>query len=235
MTELVSKLKRSPEGSKPSKSRNLQQRRWAISYCYDGGQRFRGFAIYQSPQRFLLPMGDPPAASRFGLAALSKALQQARSSHRDPGFSAAVLWRASAADKHRCEEVSAMTAIFSPFREPGLMSARTTSYVEALIREGDNFDYDGWLKRVRQEEADANQRCTTSSFSQAVAKTGNPVAASDLGCGADGENRAGAKDHSPIGPGRERGNFKRSIETMALEGPSCMGRVSDSSRSRRRL
>jgi hypothetical protein len=33
------------------------------------------------------------------------------------------------------------------------MSPRTAKYVEAMIREGDNFDYDEWLKRVREEEA----------------------------------------------------------------------------------
>jgi hypothetical protein len=37
------------------------------------------------------------------------------------------------------------------------MSARTAKYVEAMIREGDNFDYHGWLKKVREEEAQAKQ------------------------------------------------------------------------------
>ena len=37
------------------------------------------------------------------------------------------------------------------------MSPRTVKYVEAMIREGDNFDYDKWLKRVREEEAQAQQ------------------------------------------------------------------------------
>jgi hypothetical protein len=76
-----------------------------------------------------------------------------------------------------------MTPIFSPFKERALMSARTAEYVEALIREGDNFDYDAWLKRVRQEEADPKQRSTPSNSSQAATKMGNPVAASHLGRG----------------------------------------------------
>jgi hypothetical protein len=49
------------------------------------------------------------------------------------------------------------------------MSARTASYVQALIREGDNFDYDRWLKRVRQQETEANQLSPSLSLGQAVA------------------------------------------------------------------
>jgi hypothetical protein len=44
-----------------------------------------------------------------------------------------------------------------------LMSPRTAKYVEATIREGDNFDYDAWLKRVRDEEAQAKQTAATGT------------------------------------------------------------------------
>jgi hypothetical protein len=37
------------------------------------------------------------------------------------------------------------------------MSPRTAQYVEAMIRLGDDFDYDRWLKSVREEEAEAKQ------------------------------------------------------------------------------
>jgi hypothetical protein len=37
------------------------------------------------------------------------------------------------------------------------MSPRTVKFVEAMIREGDSFDYNKWLKRVREEEAQARQ------------------------------------------------------------------------------
>jgi hypothetical protein len=40
------------------------------------------------------------------------------------------------------------------------MSPRTAKYIEALVREGDSFDYDKWLKRVREEEAQAKQAPT---------------------------------------------------------------------------
>jgi hypothetical protein len=37
------------------------------------------------------------------------------------------------------------------------MSPRTSKYVEAMIREGDHFDYHKWLQKVRDEEAQAKQ------------------------------------------------------------------------------
>jgi hypothetical protein len=77
-----------------------------------------------------------------------------------------------------------MTPISSPFKEPGLMSARTAKYVETLIREGDNFDYDQWLKRMREQEAETNQRSAALNLGQAAAKIGNPVKVSHVGRGA---------------------------------------------------
>jgi hypothetical protein len=44
-----------------------------------------------------------------------------------------------------------MMTISSRFREPSLMSPRTIKYVDAVIREG--FDYNRWLEEVREEEA----------------------------------------------------------------------------------
>ena len=38
-----------------------------------------------------------------------------------------------------------------------MLSPRTAKYVDALIREGDNFDYRKWLRWVRDEEAQAKQ------------------------------------------------------------------------------
>jgi hypothetical protein len=50
-----------------------------------------------------------------------------------------------------------MMPISSPFREPSLMPARTAKYVEAMIRQGDNFDYFKWLQKVRDEEGQVKQ------------------------------------------------------------------------------
>jgi hypothetical protein len=47
------------------------------------------------------------------------------------------------------------------------MSARTAKYVEAMIREGENFDYNDWLKTVREDEAQPKQaqaRATSGEF-----------------------------------------------------------------------
>jgi hypothetical protein len=74
-----------------------------------------------------------------------------------------------------------MTPISWPFREPSLMSARTASYVQAITREGDSFDYDRWLKRVRQQETEANQPSAPSNLCQGTIR--NPIDASQMGSG----------------------------------------------------
>jgi hypothetical protein len=60
------------------------------------------------------------------------------------------------------------------------MSARTVKYVEAMIRQGDNFDYDQWLRRIREEEAKAKQLSAASGSGQATAagQVANPVSKS---------------------------------------------------------
>jgi hypothetical protein len=60
------------------------------------------------------------------------------------------------------------------------MSARTAKYVEAMIQQGDNFDYDDWLKKVREEEAQAKQLSAASGSGQAgtAGQIGNPVSKS---------------------------------------------------------
>ena len=50
-----------------------------------------------------------------------------------------------------------MMRISSTFRAAPMLSPRTADYVSALIREGDNFDYAGWLQQVRAEEARAKR------------------------------------------------------------------------------
>ena len=60
------------------------------------------------------------------------------------------------------------------------MSPRTAKYVEAMIREGDNFDYDKWLKRVRLDEAEANQFLAAPTSGQAASvQLGNQNRTSD--------------------------------------------------------
>jgi hypothetical protein len=55
-----------------------------------------------------------------------------------------------------------------------LLSPRTAKYVETLVREGDNFDYLTWLRRVRVEEARAKQVPAAFSSGESIApKMGN--------------------------------------------------------------
>jgi hypothetical protein len=73
-----------------------------------------------------------------------------------------------------------MVPILSPFKEPSLLSPRTAKYVEAMIREGDQFDYDKWLKRVREEEAQAKHLLALSTTGQAAtAQIKNRIGRSD--------------------------------------------------------
>jgi 3-methyladenine DNA glycosylase Tag len=61
------------------------------------------------------------------------------------------------------------------------MSPRTAKYVEAMIREGDNFDYNEWLKEVRQEEAQAKQeQAAITRRAVAATQVNNPISASDF-------------------------------------------------------
>jgi hypothetical protein len=60
------------------------------------------------------------------------------------------------------------------------MSPRTVKYIEALTRGGDNFDYDQWLKRVREEEAQATQGLTAITCREVVAaQVDDPINTSD--------------------------------------------------------
>jgi hypothetical protein len=62
-----------------------------------------------------------------------------------------------------------MMQISYPIREPSPLSPRTAKYVAALMREGDNFDYDKWFQGVREEEARANPGLAGCPPSQLVA------------------------------------------------------------------
>jgi hypothetical protein len=62
----------------------------------------------------------------------------------------------------------------STFRAPSLLSPRTTNYVAALIRQGDNFDYFKWLQTVREEESQAKQAPATLTSGKIIAPEIDP-------------------------------------------------------------
>jgi hypothetical protein len=57
------------------------------------------------------------------------------------------------------------------------MSPRTAKYVEAMIRE--DFEYNDWLQRVRQEDAHAKQVPTATPRAIVAARADSPINASD--------------------------------------------------------
>jgi hypothetical protein len=65
-------------------------------------------------------------------------------------------------------------------RNSFLLSPRTASYIDALIREGDKFDYSKCLQRVREGEAQAKQGPTTFiSEGLVAAEIGDQTGTSD--------------------------------------------------------
>src|SRR5947209_10384577 len=69
-----------------------------------------------------------------------------------------------------------------------MLTGRTAKYVEAMIREGDNFDYSRWLQRVREEEARVKSVAASTSVQPIVAEPNhhakiaqNPSQLSDSG------------------------------------------------------
>jgi hypothetical protein len=58
----------------------------------------------------------------------------------------------------------------SPVRVPPLVSPRTASYVAALIREGDSFDYSKWLQNVREKERRVRQTLVAGTSDELVCR-----------------------------------------------------------------
>jgi hypothetical protein len=73
-----------------------------------------------------------------------------------------------------------MQLFLSLVRVPPLTSLRTKQYIEALTREGDGFDYNRWLQRVREEEAEAKRvEATGTSGELAAAEIDRPISTPD--------------------------------------------------------
>ena len=63
-----------------------------------------------------------------------------------------------------------MTGPSLPLRDSFLLSPRTAIYIDALIRDGDKFDYSEWLQTVREGEAQAKQGPATFISEDLVAR-----------------------------------------------------------------
>ena len=62
-----------------------------------------------------------------------------------------------------------MMQISSTF-ESVWLTPRTSNYVAALIREGDNFDYRKWLERVREKETTPARELRKAKTEQIVSE-----------------------------------------------------------------
>jgi hypothetical protein len=73
-----------------------------------------------------------------------------------------------------------MTGPSLPLGDSFLLSPRTASYIDALIREGDKFDYSKWLRRAREGEAQAKRGpATLISEGLVAAEIGDQTGTSD--------------------------------------------------------
>jgi hypothetical protein len=56
-----------------------------------------------------------------------------------------------------------------------MLTGRTAKYVEAMIREGDDFDYYRWLRQVREEEAQLKSVAVSTSVQPIAPGPGHPT------------------------------------------------------------
>jgi hypothetical protein len=56
-----------------------------------------------------------------------------------------------------------------------MLTGRTAKYVEAMIGEGDDFDYYRWLRRVREEEAQLKSVAVSTSVQPIVPRPDHPA------------------------------------------------------------
>ena len=76
-----------------------------------------------------------------------------------------------------------------------MLTGRTAKYVEAMIREGDDFDYYRWLRRVREEEAQLKSVAVSTSVQPIVPR---PETAQNPGEFKDPETADTAKHKSVV-------------------------------------
>jgi hypothetical protein len=132
-----------------------------------------------------------------------------------------------------------MTKTFFTYN-PALMTPRTAKYVETMIREGDGFDYDEWLKRVRQEESEAQQteaKWTPGELGRAAIS--KPMRTLDKLHGRPNPLFLTAKTirlpRARATSGNLLQNSKGSSEAMARESPSRLRTLSIKSQTRQRV
>jgi hypothetical protein len=82
-----------------------------------------------------------------------------------------------------------------------MLTGRTAKYVEAMIREGDDFDYYRWLRQVREEEAQLKSVAVSTSVQPIAPRPDHPAKiAQNPGEFIDSETADTEKHKSAVGP-----------------------------------
>src|SRR6266404_6897885 len=94
-----------------------------------------------------------------------------------------------------------------------MLTGRTAKYVEAMIREGDDFDYYRWLRRVREEEAQLKSVAVSTSVQPIAPEPDHPAKiAQNPGEFRESEAAHTEKHKSTVGRAiREAGHCTKSI------------------------
>jgi hypothetical protein len=82
-----------------------------------------------------------------------------------------------------------------------MLTGRTAKYVEAMIREGNDFDYYRWLRRVREEEAQLKSVAVSTSVQPIAPGPDHPTKISqNPGEFIDSNTADNEKQKSAVGP-----------------------------------
>jgi hypothetical protein len=110
-----------------------------------------------------------------------------------------------------------------------MLTGRTAKYVEAMIREGDNFDYSKWLSRVREEEARLKSVAASTSVQPIAPGPDHPAKiAQNPGEFIDSKTAEGEKHKSAVRPAiREAGYGAKSVDKPGKSLRQKLGDVCD--------
>jgi hypothetical protein len=95
-----------------------------------------------------------------------------------------------------------------------MLTGRTAKYVEAMIREGDDFDYYRWLHQVREEEAQLKSVAVSTSVQPIAPEPDHPAKiAQNPGEFIDSETSDNEKQKLAVGPAiQEAGHGTKSVD-----------------------
>jgi hypothetical protein len=110
-----------------------------------------------------------------------------------------------------------------------MLTGRTAKYVEAMIREGDDFDYYRWLRQVREEEAQLKSVAVSTPVQPIVPRPDHPAkTAQNPGEFKDPETADTAKHKSAVRPAIQVvGHCTKSVDKPGKSLRQRLGRVCD--------